>query len=243
MKKISTVCFSILISFSLQTNAQQIQIEELAVDLDVNERANVQVLDKPLIVEFYNGGGFSAWFRVNWYDEEQFKIVSKRSNTFGSGHYVRYEIPAGTELNTVRVEGYSITGLVWAQNKQAFNHFLTDKHLYDYRSRYYYAIQAKGTSLRPYGQEYKPAMGIDGMDPYSDNPYECTKVTTTDGLYGNLTSPAKQFELRNVCQYKVLFTLENKAGKKQYTVNANSTGYAFSTPQDPFTWSNVRRPD
>ncbi len=203
---------------------------------------HITELERPLILQFKNEGGYTGWFRVSWTTMEG-EIDIHTSNNLSAGSTYTLEVPLSAYLNSVRVEGYTNTGVLWAKYKEIFNFtFENGVDVYTFKSRDYYAIKTWGTTYSPRWATFKPKMEIDGMDPYSDDPKECSIMTISNpDSYTGLINPARtQYNLINACRnYSVLFTLTGQSGRYERTVPPSTTSYVYGGYYDHYWRTRV----
>ncbi len=145
----------------------------ILVSFNINT-ATAAPLDKPLTIEYYNGGGYVAYFRTYWKDKDTGELMAIRSPNKSFGQYYTQVIPAGTDLSTVEVEGFSLTGLVSNKTKQIFKYVV--QNTYEFEGEHYLGIHAYHTTLHPRYGEYDP------RDEELDvtNPAQCLDLIISD---------------------------------------------------------------
>lgn len=143
---------------------------------NVNLISNNIILEESLEIEFYLQGGYTGWFRIGWNDKDTGKWVSYTSGNISLGFYHRQTVPKGTDKSTIRVEGYTNTGILWDKHKRIFNHTLNNRTIYEFENKYYYGIKTWGTTLSPRHAEYNPK----GSELDVTNPTSCLKLVLPD---------------------------------------------------------------
>ncbi len=153
---------------------------------------NITQLVRPLILQFYNSGGYTAWFRVSWTEnedsEDAYENKKYTSNNIAAGSTYTLEVPKTADLSTVRIEGFTNTGLLWDKYRTIFDEtFVNGVDVYTYMSRDYYAIKTWGTTFSPHWAPIVPTMGVEGfmgqIDPYASDIGLCTRFTIGSGEY------------------------------------------------------------
>ncbi len=143
---------------------------------NVKAISNIIKLDRPLNIEFFLQGGYSGWFKIGWTDKDTGQWLEHTSKNITIGFYHKLTIPEGTDKSTIRVEGYTNTGIAWDKYKKIFNHTLEKRTIYLFSGAYYYGIKTWGTTLSPRHAEYNPK----GSDLDITNPSNCIKLVLPD---------------------------------------------------------------
>lgn len=192
---------------------------------------HITEFERPLIVEFTNNGGYTGWFRISWTNFAG-EVKTYTSKNRSKGEFYRIEVPADVHLNSVRVEGYTNTGLLWSKHLKIFSFTWPNGiTVQRFQSRDYYGIRTWGTTFAPKWGYYTPKMGVHGgLDPYADHPVYCTRLTTINtDIYTGLVNPVRtEYHALNACQYPVIFTLTGQSGMREVRVEANSTAVIYN---------------
>lgn len=160
----------------LQLYAAESAIEIKELTKNVSSISNNIKLDEPLHIEFFLQGGYSGWFKVGWEDKDTGQWVSYTSGNITVGFYHRQSVPEGTDKSSIRVEGYTNTGILWDKHRTIFNHTLAESTLHKFEGRYYYGIKTWGTTFAPRSAEYNPK----GSDLDVTNPASCLQLVLPD---------------------------------------------------------------
>lgn len=121
--------------FHLYAAEPGIEIKELTRKVDFIPKK--EILDKELHVEFFLQGGYTGWFKVGWTDKDTGKWIEYTSGNITVGFYYRRTIPKGTDKSTIRVEGYTNTGLLWDKHRTIFYHTLGERTVHKYPTHTY----------------------------------------------------------------------------------------------------------
>lgn len=188
-------------------------------------------LTKPLILEGYNGGAFDGWFRVNYFDPWSGKWVELDSPTLQTLRYWKTEIPHHAEQ--IRFRGFSNTGIIWAKHKTGFDIQVSYTPRTTYGEREYFGVGLYGTTLSPWGEEYKIKMPSHGKDPYARDPKYCTAwhyINPGPAYNGAMVSDTIQYYLTNHCARRVKFKVTFANGRESLTeVKPFSEGYTYGS--------------
>lgn len=176
---------------------------------------------KPIIIEYYNGGAYSAWLKVAWVKDNNDNV--RETGYISAGQYVKIEVPLGAK--SVRVVTTLSTGIIWNKYNVIRSLDLSPSHsnVYEFGERFYFGTKSWGTTFHPGAAEYKPEMNINGRDPYSKDPNECTEMVRSTYNYVGLVTTKYQFRLINNCANNVQFNLFPDGGA--YDVRGFSKGY------------------
>lgn len=150
------------------------EIKELTHN--VNAKSNNNKLEEPLHIEFFLQGGYVGWFKVGWNDKDTGQWIQYTSANITVGFYHRRTVPKGTDKSTIRVEGYTNTGILWDRYRTIFNHTLDQRTIYSFEGNNYYGIKTWGTTLSPRSAEYNPK----GSELDVTNPANCLKLVLPD---------------------------------------------------------------
>lgn len=173
MKCLKKLFIFVIMPIHLYAAEPSIEIKELT--RNVNSISNNIKLDKPLHLEFFLEGGYSGWFRVGWNDKDTGQWVKYTSGDITIGFYHKQTVPKGTDKSTIRVEGYTNTGILWDKYRTIFNHTLGQRTIYRFEGSDYYGIKTWGTTFAPKNAEYNPNAGSDVT-----NPANCLKLVLPD---------------------------------------------------------------
>lgn len=160
--------------FHLYASEPSIEINESTQN--VHARSNSFTLNEPLYIEFFLQGGYTGWFTVSWTDKDTGNTVSHTSGNITVGFYHRQTVPKGTIKSSIRVEGYTNTGILWDKYRTIFNHTLYDHTIFEFEKNYYYGIKTWGTTFSPRSAEYNPK----GSELDVTNPASCLKLVLPD---------------------------------------------------------------
>lgn len=195
------------------------------------DSVSIHDVDKPLRIEFFNSGGYSGWFRVTFFDTAKGENVIYTSGNVALGQYVTFEVPSTAVMPEILVEGFSNTGILWDKYRTAFSFYIGESNaIYKFGSRYYFGMQSYGSTFYPSGGEYRPSMGVGvngSLDQFSENAMDCVEMIYQSDNYGSSVAPAKQYDLKNHCQYPVNFNLYGNIDDKTVKVESNSTEYVI----------------
>lgn len=227
----SILLFLAVSSFPILAFANDSRTRDIIPDDAENDGAPesffMSKFDKPIIVEFYNTGGYTANFEVNWVDSGTGEQKRSYFTNTPSGSYRRAEVPTSAVPSTIRAQGSTNTGILWDPRRKIFDEPVNN--VYSSRSRYSLGYKVWGSTFSPRWANYKPNLEIEGMDPYSDDPYYCTRLTISNDPYNDLANPIRnQYEAWNVCQYGVVFVLTGASGEKRITVGSNKKEYVYN---------------
>ena len=194
-------------------------------------------IKKPLIIELYNPGGYSAKYSINYRNAATNKYYDEGSGTVVSAYYT-FEIPIDTDLHSITVKAITNTGLSWNPHVQVFNEHLDRTNIGTFGARHYYGFHLWGTSHHPFWARYTPHTGVQVgnkiLDIYSKNPFDCTAIEIWNDKYSQLINRTRQYDLINKCRYAVSFFLTKNNQSEKFDVQPDNTGYAFSSYADRY---------
>ncbi|WP_156773211.1 hypothetical protein [Vibrio scophthalmi] len=177
--------------------------------------ANIYDIDKPLIIEMFNGSTHDTKYEITWEDSASPNKLSYKTKDIVFRGVVSFELPATAKIRTVVIKGFSNGNYRddGVYNK-IFNLKLDDNHVfYIYNDNAYFALTNKGGYYNSKLYLYKPTFGEQsdkGFGLPSDHPNSCAKANYIDNVYGSRFNPMIQYSLINKCHFGVKFTLSGK---------------------------------
>lgn len=197
--------------------------------------ADIYDIDKPLIIEMYNGSTHDTRYEITWEESTSPNKLSYKTKDIVFRGLVAFKMPERAKIRTVVIKGFS-NGNYRDDGvyNEIFNLKLDDSHVfYIYNDNAYFALMNKGGYYSSKLYLYKPTFDKQsdkGLGLPSEHPNSCAKVNYIDNVYGSRFNPLIQYNLINKCHFGVKFTLSGKdVDNKDVEVAAKSTSRVYST--------------